>query len=87
MRDFFIGYLEKVLNVLVVLAFLALLIVAGIAAAGGGEMGRAGPLAGLFILIVGAIYLVVVFGFLYLGLGIYQNTKRTAEALERNPPR
>ena len=42
-----------------------------------------GPLAGLLILVIGAIYILFVGGFMYLGLGIYHNTKRTAEALEK----
>ncbi|MFN0114604.1 MAG: hypothetical protein ACKVPY_08015 [Paracoccaceae bacterium] len=84
MRDFFINSLEKILNVLVVVAFLALVVVAGIAATGGhGPMGEGGPLAGLLLLVLGAVYLVIVFGFMFLGLGIYQNTKRMADALER----
>lgn len=86
MRDFFIGSLETILNVVVVIAFLVLLVAAGAAAFGPGmgPMGqRGGPLAGLFVLIGGGIYLLMIFGFLYLGLGIYQNTRRTAEAVEK----
>jgi hypothetical protein len=49
----------------------------------GSQMGGGGPLMGLFVLIAGAVYLVLVGGFMYLGLGIYQNTKRTAEAVEK----
>jgi TRAP-type C4-dicarboxylate transport system permease small subunit len=95
MRDFFIRSMELILNVVVVLSFLALIVVSGIVAFGGGGMmppgvdapgmagGAGGPVAGLLLLVIGAIYLTLVFGFMYLGLGIYQNTLRTANALER----
>ncbi len=86
MRDFFIRSLEVVINVVVVLMAIAILIAAGVVAFGhgmgpNGEAG--GPLAGLAILIGGAIYLILTAGFMYLGLGIYQNTKRTADLLEQ----
>jgi len=42
-----------------------------------------GTLAALLVLIGGLLYIVFVAGFLYLGAGIYSNTKRTAEAVER----
>jgi hypothetical protein len=45
-----------------------------------------GILAGLAILVVGSIYVVFMGGLMYLGLGIYQNTKRAADALERSRP-
>jgi len=88
MRDFFIRSLEIVINVVVVLALIAIVAIAGMVAFGGGRgmgpMGFGGPLAGLMILIGGILYLIIVAGFMYLGLGIYQNTKRTAEAIERS---
>ena len=87
MRDFFIRSLEIVINVVVVLALIAIVAMAGMVAFGGGGMGPmgfGGPLAGLMILIGGILYLIIVAGFMYLGLGIYQNTKRTAEAIERS---
>lgn len=88
MRDFFINSLEKLVGVVVVLLSLGVLIAAvgatmgGNTTMGGQHMGG-GPLAGLLILVIGAIYVLFVGGFMYLGLGIYQNTKRTAEALEK----
>ena len=42
-----------------------------------------GPVAGVAILIVGVIYTIFIGGLMYLGLGIYHNTRRMAEALER----
>lgn len=87
MRDFFINSLEKLVSVLVALLGLVVLVAAGAASFGAGHMGQAGgppgPLLGLMILIGGAIYVIFIGGFLYMGIGIYQNTKRAAEALER----
>lgn len=89
MRDFFIGGFEILVGIIVVLLVLAVFIAAGSATFGGGGMmmnGQAmpsGPLVGLGILVGGLIYVVFVAGFMYLGLGIYQNTKKTAAALER----
>ena len=86
MRDLFIGLLEKVIHVIVVLAALGIAI-AAIAALfnAGGQMGipGGGILAALGILVFGGLYLIMFAGFMYLGLGIYQNTKRTAELLEQ----
>jgi uncharacterized membrane protein len=85
MRDFFIRSMEMILNVVVVIAFIGLVVVAGMVgfgnAGGPGGMGG-GPLAGLIVLVVGAIYLILVFGFMFLRLGIYQNTLRAANAME-----
>ena len=87
MRDFFINSLELLVGLIVVLLSLGVLDFAAAATFGGGmmqgEMGAGGPLAGVGILIGGAIYVVLVGGFLYMGIGIYQNTKRTADALEK----
>jgi len=41
-----------------------------------------GPLLGFMTLIGGSIYLIMIGGMSYLFLGIYHNTKRTADALE-----
>ena len=86
MRDFFINSLEILVGVVVVLLALGVLVAAGAVAFGGGGMGPggiSGPLGGLAILIGGALYVIFVGGFLYMGIGIYQNTKRSAEALEK----
>jgi hypothetical protein len=91
MRDFFIRALEAIVNVVVVIAAVVILIAAAAATFGGAGMMQGmggmpmggGPVAGVMILIGGGIYLILVAGFLYLGLGIYQNTRRSAEALER----
>ena len=89
MRDFFIRSLEVLISVIIVVAAIAIVIFAGLAAFGGGGvggmggMGMGGPLAGLAILVGGGIYLILIGGFMYLGRGIYQNTTRTAEAIEK----
>ncbi len=88
MRDFFIRGFEAVLSVVLVIAAIGIVVVAGAAAFGnataieGLPPGASGPVAGLIILIVGFVGLLVYGGLLYLGLGIYHNTRRTAEALE-----
>ncbi|MEM9902382.1 MAG: hypothetical protein AAF865_13620 [Pseudomonadota bacterium] len=76
MREFFIRIFEKITGVIVALSAAAV-IVAALAAIG--EGGIAGA---LLVLAFGLIYVVVLGGLMYLGLGIYHNTKRTAEAME-----
>lgn len=91
MRDFFIGALEKLIAVVIVLMLLLVLIGGGAAMFGGGGLvqvpgapsGGGGFVPGLIFLILGLIYVVFVGGFMYLGLGIYQNTKATAEAVKK----
>ncbi len=92
MRDFFINAFEKLVGVIIVL-LLVLVVVGALATMfGGGMMGPGGQqgggfLPGLLVLIVGLIYVIFIGGAMYLGLGIYQNTKRTAELLERMAPK
>lgn len=83
MRDFFIRGLEIILNIVVVIMLVGVVGLAGFTAFSGSPViqGMSGPLAGLIILVAGIIYVVFVAGFMYLGLGVYQNTKRTAELL------
>ena len=86
MRDFFINSLEILVSVFVVLLSLGVLVGAAAVAFGGGSMGpggMSGPLAGIAILVGGALYVVFIGGFMFMGIGIYQNTKRSAEALEK----
>lgn len=82
MRDFFIRSLERIVSVVVILlaVFVA---VGGIAVMFAGPGQGGGLLPGLAIWAGGAIYVLVVGGFLYLALGIHDNTRRTAEAVER----
>ena len=86
MRDFFINSLEILVGVIVVLLALGVVVAAGATAFGVGNMGpggMSGPLAGLGILVGGTLYVIIVGGFLHMGIGIYKNTKRSAEALEK----
>ena len=75
MRDFFIKSFEQVVNVIIILLCVGV-IVSTIAA-----LFTEGFLAALFILIFGALYVVLMGGMMYLALGIYNNTKRTADLL------
>lgn len=95
MRDFFIRSFEMLVNVLVVLMSTAVIIASlvtmlglgasfGVGAGMGPGMGPVGRfLMGLGVLILGGAYVIFVAGLMYLGLGIYQNTRRTAELMER----
>lgn len=77
MRDFFILALEKLIAVLIILMMLA--VVVGAVAVMSSPEG--GALQGIAILLGGALYVILVGGMLYLFLGIYHNTRRTAELL------
>ena len=78
MRDFFINSLEMLINILVVLMVIGVVVGAGVI-----MFDRSGGiLPALAVLVGGAIYVILVGGMLYLFLGIYQNTKRTAAAVE-----
>lgn len=83
MRDFFINSLEKILNVIVVLMAVAIIIGTLFVLFMGGQGFFGNLLSAILVLIGGALYLVLFAGMAYLGLGIYQNTKRTADLLER----
>lgn len=84
MRDFFINSFEKLVGVIIILLCIGVVVGALAALFGaGGPGGPNGLLGALFILIGGAIYIIFVGGLMYLGLGIYQNTKRMADLLER----
>ncbi len=86
MRDFFINSFEKLVGLVIILMCIAVAIAGFGTMFGGmaGPMGQGGGfLAGIAILIVGGIYVIFVGGLMYLALGIYQNTKKTAEAVQR----
>jgi hypothetical protein len=86
MRDFFINSFEKLVSIIIVVMGIGIVVVALGIMSSGQEMGPGGPggvLAGLLMLIGGSIYLIFIGGIMYLGLGIYQNTKRTADAVEK----
>ncbi|PIV76160.1 MAG: hypothetical protein COW55_02805 [Rhodobacteraceae bacterium CG17_big_fil_post_rev_8_21_14_2_50_65_11] len=79
MRDFFIGALDKLIAVLVILMIIG--VVVGTVITSMSPMG--GVLKAVGVLIAGGLYVILTGGMLYLFLGIYHNTKRTAETLER----
>ncbi len=87
MRNFFIRSFETLINFFVVVAIVILVLFATAALLGFGDMHRMdSPPRLLFaaaVLLGGGIYLILIAGFLYLVLGIYDNTRRAAEALEK----
>ena len=82
MRDLFINMFEKLVGVIVILLCIGV-VVGGLAVMFGAAGQGGGFLMGLGVLIGGAIYVILIGGALYLGLGIYQNTKRMADAMDR----
>lgn len=91
MRDFFIRGFEVLVGVVVILMSIGVVVAAiavGMGAATGvdGVPAGGGPLAGLLVLVLGAIYVIFVGGAMYLGLGIYRNTQRMADALDARGP-
>ena len=79
MRDFFIGSLEKLITVLVVLMCVGV-VIAAVAVMFSSE---GGLLPAVGVLIGGGLYVILLGGMMYLFRGIYDNTKRTAAAVER----
>lgn len=79
MRDFFILWMERIINVVIVIGAIAV-VISGLVAM---FSAQGGFLQGVMIWVIGAIYLVLMGGMIYLGLGIYNNTRRTAEAIEQ----
>ncbi|MFV0284496.1 MAG: hypothetical protein ACK5JE_12000 [Castellaniella sp.] len=79
MRNFFIQWLERIMNIFVILGIIFVL--------SGGVVvlfsPQGGILKALLVWVVGAIYLVMMAGFAYLGIGIYANTRQTAQAVEK----
>lgn len=80
MRDFFIGAFEKLVGLIVILMILVVIAGAVVAFL---DTAQAGPLAALAIVLIGSLYVVLMAGMMYLFLGIYHNTKRSAAALEK----
>lgn len=80
MRDFFINALEKLIAVLIVLMAIAVVVGAVVVSM---NPQQGGIVAGLVLLVVGALYVVLMGGMLYLAFGIYHNTRRTADACEQ----
>jgi hypothetical protein len=81
MRDFFINAFDKLVSIIVILGAIGIVIGAIVA------MSQNGIFAALGILVGGSLYLILIGGGMYLGLGIYHNTRRMADAIERTIPR
>ena len=80
MRDFFINSFEKLVVVIIALMGLGILL----GAFGTLFSGQPGSfIAAIAILVFGAVYMIMLGGLLYLILGIHDNTRRTAEAVEK----
>lgn len=80
MREMILSSFEKLVWALVIIIML------GAVLGGIGTMlspAEGGFFVGLLILIGGLIYAVIIGGVMFLFIGIHENTKRTAEALER----
>ncbi|WP_109467665.1 hypothetical protein [Albibacillus kandeliae] len=80
MRDFFISSFEKLVAVIVILMGI-MVVIGALGLMFSGQPG--GFISAIGLLIGGALYVILTGGMLYMVLGIYHNTKRTAEALER----
>lgn len=85
MRDFFIRSFERLIGVILIISAVVVVILAFTGAAQAPSGGQ-GITIFLVTLLVGALYLVLLGGGMYLALGIYHNTLRTANALERSGP-
>lgn len=82
MRDFFINSLEKIVGVLIILLSIAV-VVGAVSIMFTPSIRGGGFLPGIAVFLGGGLYVLVMGGFLYMGLGIYDNTKRTAIAIEK----
>ncbi|GIT89740.1 hypothetical protein JANAI62_07750 [Jannaschia pagri] len=87
MRDFFIRGFEIILTVVLVMAAVGVAVLAIGVLMDPIEVAPdlpplEGPLMAVVILLAGWLGLLAVGGALFLGLGIYHNTQRTADALE-----
>lgn len=76
MRDFVIKSLDIVIWIVGGLIVVAG-VVAGLLAVGNGQM------QGLIFVILAPIYAIIFCGMFLLAIGVYNNTRRTAEALEK----
>lgn len=82
MREFFIETSEKLVAVFIILLMIVV-IIGGFATMFMPSQSGGGIIQGLILLVLGTLYVFVMGGMLYLGFGIYRNTKRTAELLEQ----
>lgn len=86
MRNFFIRAFDVLIAVIAILMIIGTLVLTYFAFTGGtiiqGLPFEGGPISGLMMLVGGLLFTIIQVGFLYIGTGIYMNTKRTAEAVE-----
>lgn len=80
MRKFFINWSGKLISIFIAM-MIAAIAIAGISTIIYPELGGS-PIQGLFILLFGGVYAVIVGGMLYLFFGIYRDTQRTNALLE-----
>lgn len=78
MRDFFINWAERLIAVFVILGGIGVLI-GGIGTMFSGMIGAFWQ--GLFILLGGAVYIVIMAGMLYVAFGIFRNTQESNRLL------
>jgi len=62
---------------------MAILMALGGLVMGGMALGQGQAVAGLGIMVGGILYAIIFAGLLFMVVGIYENTKRTADILER----
>ncbi|MGR3622684.1 hypothetical protein [Pseudophaeobacter sp.] len=80
MRDLFIGLFEKLVGGFVILLCVGVLV--GAVAAYLAPAPNGGLLSAVLVFTAGSVYAILMGGMMYLFLGVYHNTKRTAEAIE-----
>ena len=84
MRDFFIGWYENIVAVIIVIMSIGVVMSAASAGSMANQFGGdGGAIAFVVALVGGTLGVLFVGGALYLALGIYHNTKRAAEATEQ----
>ncbi|NBT51673.1 MAG: hypothetical protein EBT12_09000 [Marivivens sp.] len=82
MRDFFINTAEKLIGVFVIVAGIILVVAAipmimMMPGMQGGDV-----FAGLLFLVIGAAYVILAGGLVYVVFGLYRNTQKTNQLLE-----
>ena len=92
MRNFFINALDAIIGILAILMVLGVLFLSYTAlnadpeTLSGMEIAGipvpSGALGAAITFVLGMVQTIIVIGFLYIGTGIYKNTKRTADAVE-----
>ena len=79
MRDFMIKSLDTFIWILVVVVAIGA-VIGGISTM---FAPQGGFFVGLFVIVVGLLYALLFGGFMFMAIGVYHNTRRTADAVER----